>query len=463
MRSSKYIGIKIVPVLWVILNLLLLSCSPKKSEKQAIAIVNDRVITADEYAFFYELSPRNDTSSGKPEARMTVLNSLIDRIILAQQAEAAGLADSDSTLQNALDLYMRQAVNRELYMKHVRKRVNVHEDEEREAFNRSKKTLFVKHYHSKHENIIQDVLTGVAPFDHIPMFTGIRTVNLDGYGFTDAVSWNDVQGDLEDILFNLPLHDISEPVFDGSQFHIFKVVDFEQEVIIRDNDFQASRQSIHGILRKRKEAKTAAAFVYSVMEPQNLIIRMGVLNQLADYIHANLPSQSDPQAQYIPNEEIRFLENHEKILMQQPLALFRDGTMTVSDFLFNYKVNPQKISYDDRDLLQINLQNAIGLYVRDRVLSEKGIHENLHHLPSVYEEVQTRKEHMLAEKMIRKLYAENRSDYKADSIFPDFLKNYLTDLREEADIHVFNEKLMTVNTSDEGLSRKIDFIVVHTQ
>jgi len=454
---------KTIPALWMILILVVACCSRKKTEIPVVAIVNDRVITADEYAFFYELSPRDETSAEKQEARATVLNSLIDRIMLAQQAEALGLADSDTTLQKALDLYRRQAVNRELYLKYVRKPVKVNEEEERDMFNRSKKTLFVKHFQSELESEVRKVSTGDVPFEHTPMYPGILTVELDGYGPVDAVSWNDVRDNLEDILYDLPLNKISEPVFDGSKYHIFQVVDFEQEVIVRENDFLANRQTITGVIRRRKEARIAAGFVHEVMSSQNLVIREEVLNSLTDHIWANLPSDSDPQARYIPNEEIKFLTNNELFLMQQPLAVYKDGVMTVSDILFHYKVNPQKISYDTRSDLGQSLRNAIGLFVRDRVLSEKGIQEKLDRMASVQEEVQTRKEHMLAEKMIRKLYTDNKDDYKDADVFSDYLKNYLSDLKNEADIHVFDEELMAVNTTDEGLSRKIDFVVVHTQ
>lgn len=456
------------PFMCLTLCLAIACCRQKEpaavvTDLPIVAQVNERFITADEYSFFYELSSRDETSAEKQEARVTVLNSLIDRIILAQQAEALGLADMDTTLQRALDQYKRQAVNRELYLKYVRNQVSVNIEEERTAFDRSKKTLFVQHFKSESEDKIQDIIHGIKPFKHVPMYPGIRTVDLDEHGPADVVSWNDVRDNLEDILYNLPLHNISEPVFDGSYYHIFKVVDYEQELIVRENDFHANRQSINKVLRKRKEVIAASEFIHEVMSPRNLVIRNDALGQLTDHIWAGLPSYTAPQVQYIPNEEIRLLASDEQILMQQPVAVFNDGIMTVSDFLFHYKVNPQKISYDNKEALQNSLYNAIGLYVRDWVLSEKGIEEKLDQKPSVHEEIQTRKEHMLAEKMIRLLYTEKSDEYKTDDAFNDYLKQYLNKLKEKADIQVYNEELMAVKTTDEGLSRKIDFVVVHSQ
>ncbi|MBN2601665.1 MAG: SurA N-terminal domain-containing protein [Candidatus Marinimicrobia bacterium] len=454
---------QILIVIGVVLASGILSCGIKQPESPVVAQVGNRIITAGEYAFAYELSPRTLTSQEDSIARNAVLDRLIDRIVLAQNAEKLELGSTDTMMQRAVDLYRRQAINRELYLKHIRTPITVAENEESEAFHRSKITLFVKHFESEREEDAINVSKGITLFKHSPIYPGIEERTLDVFGPVDVIGWNDVHDDLEEQLFNLPVHQCSEPIFDGQKYHVFKVVEKEKEVIVRENDFQANRESIHGILRKRKEVKTASQFVQDVMAPQKLIIKADALNKLTEKIWNNRPVSVDPRIQYISNDEIKYIADNEKDIITQPLAVFKDGTMTVSDILLQYKVNPQKISYDSKLALRESLKNSVALYVRDWVFSEKGIREKLDRLPSVKEEVQTRSEYLLAQKMINSVYRDNAGEFKNDKEFQDFLNKYISELREQTNIQVYEEQLMAVSTTDEGLSRKVDFIAVYTQ
>ncbi|MFH2024669.1 MAG: hypothetical protein ABIK30_02435, partial [bacterium] len=73
------------------------------------------------------------------------------------------------------------------------------------------------------------------------------------------------------------------------------------------------------------------------------------------------------------------------------------------------------------------------------------------------------KEYLLAKKMVNRLYEEVTADLKSDEEFQKYVDTYLHELKENANIQVFNEQLMAVTTTDEGLSRKVDFIAVHMQ
>ncbi|MBU4444325.1 SurA N-terminal domain-containing protein, partial [bacterium] len=180
-------------------------CGSKHPESPIVAKVEDRIITADEFAFAYELSPRQLTSLENRKARSAVLDRLIDRILLAQHAEKLELGSTDTVLQRAIDLYRRQAINRELYLKHIRSPISVNEDEEREAFRRSKMTLFVKHFESELEEEAINVSKGITSFEHTPVYPGVKTIDMNIYGPVDVIGWNDVQDNLENQLYNLPV------------------------------------------------------------------------------------------------------------------------------------------------------------------------------------------------------------------------------------------------------------------
>ena len=456
---SIYTTITVILVMLTVLN----DCGSKKSESAVVAMIEDRLISADEFAFAYELAPSQLTKLETREARLAVLERLTDRVLLAREAESRELARSDSTLQRALDLYKRQAVNRELYRKYIRRPISVSEDEERTAFSRSKITYYIRHHESETTENAAEVSRGDAPFRHKPLFAGVETVQLESFGYVDRIPWREIPANIEELIANLPVGQKSEPFFYMGKHHILQVVDTEREVLLRENDFQANRESLHGIIRKRKEAVAASAFVQDMMAPQQLVIKADALNNLTNWLWNRRPASIGPEAQYISDAEIKFITRDPAVIGKQTIAIFKSGEMTVADILFHYKVNPQKISYASELALRESLKNAVALYVRDWVFSEKGLAERLDRRPAVREEIRTRREYLLAQKMINRLYQEQATDGMYETELQAIVTRFTRQLREKTEIRIFEEQLMAVNTSDEGLARKIDFIAVQTQ
>lgn len=449
--------------LGAVLFLLNFHCGLEKPQSPIVAKIEDRLISADEFAYAYELAPRELTRLDKLDARLAVLDRLTDRILLSREAEKLGLDRSDSVLQRTLDLYERQAINRELFRQHIRAPIAVTEEEEREAFRRSKIRFYIRHFETETAADAQAVTDGIRPFEHTPLYPGVETIQMEPFGYVDMIPWRDIPVNIEELVVGLPMYKISEPFLYNGKYHVFQVVEQEREILLRENDFLANRESLRGILRKRKEAVASAAFVQDVMAPQGLIIKADALNQLTDHLWKNRPQSNDPQIQYIPNAEINIIAQNASQLGRQKIAVFKSGEMTVTDILFHYKVNPQKISYDSKLALRESLTNAVALFVRDWVFSERGFAEKLDRLPAVKAELRTRREYLLAQKMINRLYREQAKDSMSDEEFQTVLTAHIRNLKKDATIQVFQEPLMAVNTSDEGLARKIDFIAVQTQ
>ncbi len=64
--------------------------------------------------------------------------------------------------------------------------------------------------------------------------------------------------------------------------------------------------------------------------------------------------------------------------------------------------------------------------------------------------------------MIKNLYRSAEDSLLNDTAREAYLENCLAGLREKASIEIDKDVLLSINTSDEGLSRKIDFIGVST-
>jgi len=391
---------------------------------------------------------------------------MTDVILLAGEAGRLGL-DGDPRLERILDYHLRQAANRELYFRHVRQAVIIDEAEEREAYRRLKTKLFVKHYKTPYHDEAQQLAMGTLTAQHVPAHPWIETVYLPEYGQVDLISWNDIDATLEDIIFELSPGQYSEPQYFGGQYHVYQLVEKETEIMMRENDFQAHRESLRGTIRKRKEALVSAAFIQEVMGPEQLIIKAEALNRLTRYIWQNRPNNQNEEVQFITNSEIVNITNHSQEVSGLPIGEFRSGRLLVNDILFTYKLNPQKISYASESVLRENLKNIVATYVRDQVLSERALAEGLHQQPEVVEEIRSQREKLLADRLRRELYL-NLISASIDSTqltakYLAVTDELINKLRAETDIEIDLDNLMAVNTTDEGLSRKIDFIAIRTQ
>ena len=95
-------------------------------------------------------------------------------------------------------------------------------------------------------------------------------------------------------------------------------------------------------------------------------------------------------------------------------------------------------------------------------MSEQGIFEGLADRSAVIKEKQYWKEQLMAEKVRRDIYTDLSRQYEQDEIdrdrFSTQLSNYLTVLRNTADITVDTSALYSITTSSTGLARKIDFV-----
>ncbi|RKY55866.1 MAG: hypothetical protein DRP89_02450 [Candidatus Neomarinimicrobiota bacterium] len=454
-------------LLFLLTAFLLISCSRSdKSASKAVAIIEDRVITSDEFAFAYELAPRNITQLGKEKAYSILLDGMIDRVLFAKEGKRRDL-DKDSILQRAVDYFERAAVVRELYLKHIRDSVKVSDDEMRSAYKKSKTTLYLKNFLATNRDDAEKISKGLLTISHTPLLSGLKSIETEKFGALDIISWNDVKQEIEDIVFNLPLHKRSRPYFDGKFYHTFEVVEKEINAMTTENDYYANKPAMESAIRKRKEHKKAFEFVQRTMKPQHLIIKAESLNELTFKIWKIHNHDENAIDQYLDNKEIQSLSEKNKNLLNQNLADFKYGTLTVSDFIFTYKMNPYQLSFKSKQSIRENLKNMIAIYVRDFVFSEQGMKEGLDKKPSVKKEVRNCEERLLANKLKRNLYeqlAQSISD--STKLIEEYnltLKNFAQELRAKSKVHIDKNVMKEIKTTDEGLPRKIDFFAIRVQ
>jgi len=464
MRNSKY---KIVSRLCLIACIIMLVCQCDKSDRNnTVAKIGDRLLTVDEFQWAYELAPRSITQMGNDTARTIVLQRLINQVLLAQEGMEKGY-DKDSSFQEILNNYRDKAIIRELYMTHIRDSVRISDADFQGAYEKSRTTLFVQNFSVATKEEAEQIRNEKLQVSHTPINEFTKTRRLDPYGLVDVTCWNVIREEIEVLLYRLPLLEYSEPVYDGKVYHVFRVVEKEIEALARESDFYAVQPSLESVLRKRKEHQSAFQFVRKTMAPQNVIIRAKTLNAVTDRFWDFYQKAEDQSTQGSEFSEIQSLFTDTDVLIGMELASFADGSFSVSDFLFYYRLNPISVNHSSRASVRNSIQNAVATYIRDIVFARQGKNEGLDQRISVIKETQHWREKLLAAKVKKELLSSITSTVIDSSLFREFyrdsLDNYLAGLNKQMDISINKKLLSQIPVSDTGMGRKIDFFATYVQ
>ena len=371
----------------------------------------------------------------------------------------------NSFIQNSVNYFERAAINRELYLHHIRDSIVVNDKEIRDAYQKSNTTLYVKHFIATNKNDAEQISKGIISVPHIPLLNSGNNVNIEGVGEIEKISFNEVNQKIEDIIYSLPLLQFSKPYYDGKIYHILRVMDKDINVMTTELEFVSSKPSLEGIIRKRKEHYAASQFVNRIMKPQNLIIKAEILDWMADIINDEHTGASN--SQYLKKKEMQGLYEKRGKSISKELGVYKSGVLTVGDFIEIYRMNPIGISYKNKYSIKKSLENIVAIYVRNRVFSDIGIQENLDKKQSVINEKEFWEERLLANELKGNIF-ENIKSQNIDSVeiqkkYNQQIDNLVQELQNQTNIDINKKALMAVETSDHGLSRKIDFFAKHLQ
>jgi len=351
--------------------------------------------------------------------------------------------DREPGIARELDYLMEAAVCRELYRQKVGEATVISDEQCREAYLRDQTDLWVQHTAFDMNKPMDAPFTDMK-WEHVPIHPGLKQIRENGVVVADVVSWNQVDRELEDLLYSLPLNKVSTPVQMGDKRHCFRVINRETTQMESEAAYNLEMDRYLAATRKRMEHERAFALVRETMQPQELTFKGPVVEELVNILwevrQEGLPENQEGEGAGLPRLEA---------LGDEVLAVFGGREYTVADFRFHYKMNPLELDDESRPALQKSLFNAVGIYVRDRVFAELGRAAGYDELDRVRDDFQYWRERLLAQRLTARI---QEPDDSTESI-----AELLQDLRKQARIRVDEKRLLAVETSDVGLTRPIDF------
>jgi parvulin-like peptidyl-prolyl isomerase len=199
--------------------------------------------------------------SGQPDdvrLRQAVLSSLVAERLLAQEARALGMEDTD-------DFRREEAITRRrlligLFVERVAfAPIAVTEAEREEAFRRSRTTVTARHLYARTEAEARRLRTRLdagETFEALAREVFADSALAHGGGLLPPFSFDEMDPAFEDAAFTLPLGQVSEPVATEQGFSILRVEQRVERPLATETEYATKRDRLDAYVQMRK--RTAA-------------------------------------------------------------------------------------------------------------------------------------------------------------------------------------------------------------
>lgn len=367
------------------------SCEKSIEESSdAIAIIDGKPVSLDDFRLFYELDPNFGIDSSGYSALSDELYKYIDHTLAYRKAEQTGLTE-DTLFQKARNWEQRQAMLRQLYRKKVEKQIEISDRELREAYLKYNTQVHIRHLFTKDVEEAQSLyrqLQEKVPFAMLAAEVFQDTVLAKSGGDLGWMKAGDLDEDFANAALALQGNEISSPVQTRWGYHIIQLLDRKEQVILTEEDFQAQRRSLEKRIRRQKSQRLANEYIADFMKdinpqpvPQNFRLLWKAVVPATESeknsLTFNLMFSDD-----LIQKAIKNLGPD----LEKPLVQYQGGSISIGEYLKSLK-EEMPVSNRPRFRTPQQLSNHIGIWVRDEFLYREALEEGLAKASQVQKEV----------------------------------------------------------------------------
>ncbi len=374
--------------------LLILNCqNASDPDREIIATVGNRQIDWNLLQRSFELDPKWGKGLTYGEAYSNQMDYLIDQKLYAQAALTDGLPD-DSLLSGYLEFIREKEMIKELYRQKIESQVEISDEEFHRAYSMSKKKIRFNYIFTTDRERANSYRNELQITD----IESIQLVDpdLDRKGIQLEASFGDLEVPLENVVFNMREGEIRGPVLISNGFMIVQVTGGTVNKFTSQYDYAQTRSRLDKVLFERKARPAANIFIKKLMSDKQLELNPPVFYELAAQLSRVVQNKTsdDPIPIFLSDEEITLSRDRLQDILNEVLITYRDGKMTVGQFLRSLRNMPA--DYRPQVNMAPQLKDAIGVVVRNRYLAEEARKRNLDKIPEVRREIEIQSDKVLA-------------------------------------------------------------------
>jgi hypothetical protein len=416
--------IKCLIIISLISSGQLFNCERERPTKQGdiIATIGARKIDRKHLQRSFELSPKWGKGLTYKQAYQNQLDFLIDEKLFAQAALNKGL-QNDPQISAHIDFIQKKEMIKELYRQQVSSKIQISESEYKAAYLKMKKKVQFNYFFSP------------SP-DHVEMYRK----SLDTYSFDEVIlldpendfkgtspmfSFGDMQQELEEVVFDLAEGEISIPIEVADGYMVVQLIDGSIDKFASERDYAEMKSKIEKIIFERKVRKAANIYVKELMLDKELTLNPPVFYVLSDQLSNIIQDKMSetPVPIFVDDQEINTARKSVSEIIDEVLITYRDGEMTVRDFLDELMKMPADLRPNVK--MAIQLKNAIGIIIRNEYLAKQAIEMGLSNHPNVIYETTIQTDEILSKLWLRQIYNQQQKLQNESTLFHELLNNKL--------------------------------------
>jgi parvulin-like peptidyl-prolyl isomerase len=387
--------------------IFLTSIAFAQDDSQPLAKVGNQIITVDEFRNRYEFMPHlNYSSDNKDTLKKEFLYSLIAEKLWALEALERGL-DALEFVKNSLKTLEKLFVKDELFRNEVESKIILTPEEIAKGLSRIGKTLSVKIISSSDSNDIYGIKNYLNEADNFDSIFISRTTNVELKKDFQIKLGTLADEFAEDVIFNLRMNEISEPIKSNNTWFIFKLV---EEVIDSSiiNDNEIARSKTISILSEKKRKALAGMFLDKLLGGRTISANSELFNYFADNLINTILrriEQSNPEItnniELKPDDLQILLNVSDKQKLSSLFTEFDSTKLSLTDFI--YYLMYQKISFlsSKPNRIKAVLNRAVKQFIEDEVIVQEGYKRGLNKINSVIKDLEMWKNYYLSELMLQ--------------------------------------------------------------
>lgn len=369
----------------LVILLLVFNCDSRKDHnKIVIAHIGNEQFFLGDFRKFYELDPNFGIDSSGYDALLDELKKFINHRLAYLKAEQEYL-NSDSLFIRAREWEKSRAMLRQLYREVVESEIQVSEEELRKAFYQENIRVHVRHLFSRDSLQIQlwrtqlnkgmsfEVLAKRAFKDSILASTG---------GDLGWMKLTDLDVDFAAGIVNLMKDEISPPVKTNWGYHIIQLLGREDQILLKEAEYQQNRMGIEKKIRKKKSNMAANKYLSQYMNelnPQPVTRTFSLLWKAIAGIEGEKRELS--HIVQFTNSFIKNIQTNLDDYLNQSLVTYRGGKVSLGEYLNALKGIP--MGNRPRFRTPRQLSNKIGIWIRDELLLKEAYRQSLDDHPRV--------------------------------------------------------------------------------
>ena len=259
----------------LLLVTVIIGCNSDKTidEPNSFVLVKigSKQITSEEFILNYEFG-FNQNKSGEDHIR-NYLYLMIDELIIAQHGYKLKI-DTTQHIKDAISNIMEERIIEEVFNQEVLKNIEVSEHEIRQEINKAAVSFqlkFMPAMSESHAGFLKQEMDQKGYDEIFTEYSNEMMAEQPGAGdFTTPFMTSDqIDPQLMDIISDLELQTISEPVFYNNQWMLIMVENIRRTPIAPE-DYNQQRETYRKVVYNRKALQGAEEFVAQMMEPLNV-------------------------------------------------------------------------------------------------------------------------------------------------------------------------------------------------